>query len=648
MNGMAGENDSARMMPLGPSNGNSFARRLLGRRCRHGVRVVSVVGVAVLAAALFALRLASTGLPQPWVDRLCRSLSTEDSVVEMERVRFSTATLRLSIGSARVFPRGVVSDPIVAVSGASVRFRPRPCRPNASWIRSIHFDGVYVAVPDTDGDSSFGESAGLYSPDADFPPIRVECREAEIYALEMHDLHGFLSCRAGKVRFSGAEVRFDGPSEAPQSVKLDCEIDTNEFGVDASASGHLNPEKLIPLFEAIDSPGAVGEISAFGFPARPPKIMDFKLRYFPERGERRVSMFIEAGASTYEGVQLSGFSGNLSIGSNGNGWSSIRVKNLLVKRPEGTASADLDIDTSARRLAVSASSTLDPMRTLRMISVLDDDETDGVHFMPGVIAKVDGVYAWRGENRTNTCLRISLFSPEMTTHGITFTDASASGFYETNTLRMASFKAHSFGGETGASARIDFGMDTNDVPRVGFDMEFENLSQNGLLALGGVAAAQEDGRVKGRISFEGPVADVFSGAFKETAGSLALDVEDGHVYRVPLFSGMTDVLADFIPGVDWLTDQNSLMARADLSDGKLHFGKLRIEGAVVSIYGRGDIATDGALDLTLKASLLNEKTWVGKGVHYLLSPVSSIFGIKATGTLSEPKWSSAALSALGL
>lgn len=645
---MAEAKDSDVKMPLRPSNGDSFASRRARRKCLHGVRAFSTVCVILLVAALFALRLASTGLPQSWIDELCRRLSTEDSVVEMERVRFSAATMRLSVGSARVFPRGVVSEPMLSVSGMSVRFRPRLHAPDASWVRSMHFERVYVAVPDTDDDSSFGESEGLYSPDADFPPIRVVCREADIYALKMHHLSGFVSGRGGIVRLENAEAHFHEPSEVPQIVNLKCEIDTNEFGIDASASGRLNPEKLLPLFTAIDSPGAVEEISEFGFPSRPPKVLDFRLRYFPERGERRVSMFIDAGPSTYEGVQLSGFSGNLHIGSNGDGWSSIRVKDLHVKRPEGAADVSLDIDTAARRLEVTASSTLDPMRLLRMISVLDDDETGYVHFVPGSISRADGVYAWRGDNRTNTCIRISVFAPEMTTRGIVFKDASVSGVYETNTLRVASFKARSFGGDVNASTQIDFRMTTNDVSHIDFDMDFENLSQNGLLALGGVEPAPEDGRVEGAVSFSGPLGDVFSGDFKETTGSLKLNVEDGHIYRVPLFSGMTDVLADFIPGVDWITDQNSLLAKADLADGKLHFDTLRIEGAVVSIYGHGDIMTDGALNLTLKASLLNEKTWVGKGVHYLLSPVSSIFGIKATGTMSDPKWSSAALSAIGL
>ena len=47
------------------------------------------------------------------------------------------------------------------------------------------------------------------------------------------------------------------------------------------------------------------------------------------------------------------------------------------------------------------------------------------------------------------------------------------------------------------------------------------------------------------------------------------------------------------------------------------------------------------VDLKVKVHLLNRSTWLGEGVYWLLSPLSKMFEIRATGPALSPRWTSA-------
>ena len=49
------------------------------------------------------------------------------------------------------------------------------------------------------------------------------------------------------------------------------------------------------------------------------------------------------------------------------------------------------------------------------------------------------------------------------------------------------------------------------------------------------------------------------------------------------------------------------------------------------------------MNLGVKVHLMNRRTWIGAGLYYLFSPISSIFAVRATGPYSDPSWDSEAL-----
>ena len=122
-------------IPFG-SAGADFPRdrreRLRRSRGRRFFRAL-LAGSFLLALALgVAARLAAVGLPRAWSDAIARALSTDDFAVELERVSFSLASMRLRIGEARLYAKGSLLPPIAEARGTAAVLRPRPARPSAS------------------------------------------------------------------------------------------------------------------------------------------------------------------------------------------------------------------------------------------------------------------------------------------------------------------------------------------------------------------------------------------------------------------------------------------------------------------------------------------------------------------------------------
>ena len=80
-----------------------------------------------------------------------------------------------------------------------------------------------------------------------------------------------------------------------------------------------------------------------------------------------------------------------------------------------------------------------------------------------------------------------------------------------------------------------------------------------------------------------------------------------------------------------------------MESGVIAIERLRIEGGAISITGDGNLWTDGVVNLGVKVHLMNRRTWVGAGLYYLFSPISSLLAVRATGPADNPSWESEAL-----
>lgn len=194
------------------------------------------------------------------------------------------------------------------------------------------------------------------------------------------------------------------------------------------------------------------------------------------------------------------------------------------------------------------------------------------------------------------------------------------------------------------SGKIDF---ETDVFLEGYEIEKMHFSMKGRYRNGALSELAElfsfdlgerKGNVECDIELRGR-----AGGEKPTAsycGKGRFSIRDGRLARMKLFAGLTEILADKVPGVSFLVDQTQASADFTIKDGVISSENIFIEGGLISIkaWGSYDISEDN-LNLTARVQILKEEDLMSKIIHPITYPVTKLFlEFKATGPIDDPKW----------
>ena len=612
-------------------------RRSRGRRFRRAL----LAGAFLLALALGVVaRLAAVGLPEAWTDAIADALSTDAFAVELDRVAFSVASMRLRVGEARVYAKGTLLPPIAEARGVAAVFRPRLSRPGPDWLAALDVESFSMPeVPDVPD----GPDTGPAEPLADFGPVPVRCLRADVLGLRAHSMRANLSVRGGLLVLSEGTLSTHGAGEPPQTLEGVFRCDPAAYRLSAEGSGLLDPNRLCELLRRVDEPGIAEEIALFEFPGEPPHV-DASWRYAPGENERMLRLVLSCGPARYNGVPVSGFSETIVVTGDG-GWREVRVEDLRVERPEGLVTGRLRYLPREDLFEFRVESTFDPLRALALVGVVGADEEIPVAFDNPTRVTVSGVLDYGAETlgAGATDIRGEGRCPGVASAKMRFEDATGSFSITNGVLVATNLAATCFGGSVTGSLRLDL----DEGRRFSAEARASGVSWDRVHAFAQGEAPPEDGggTVEAHATIEAPARDLFGGDLRTATGTVSVSLSESQVFRIPFFTDLVGILGAVVPGVDLLMDRDSLELRGALADGVLDVEKLDIEGTAFSIAGRGRVwAEDRSLDLTLDVHLLNRGTWLGAGVYWLTTPFSKIFAIRASGTVDAPEWSSARLS----
>lgn len=634
-----------------PRNRRERLRRSRGRRFFRA----TLGALFLLALALgVAARLAAVGLPRAWSDAIARALSTDDFAVELERVSFSLASMRLRVGTARVWAKGTLLPPVAEARGTAVRLRPRLARPGPDWVRSVEIESFSMpelpeippseaaAEPPPAGpEAEPGGTAGVLPPAG---PIRVRCLRADILGLKVFGLRAALSTEGGALVLRDGAILTGDPGAPPSRLDGAFRFDPGAYAFESDGAGRLDPNRLGELLRRVGEPGIADEIAKFEFPGEPPAVRA-RWRYAPERNVRELRLDLESGPARYNGVPVSGFSGTVLVDGDG-GWRRVAVEDLHVVRPEGAVDGRLELATREGLLRFRAESTMDPLRVVALVGVLDAADELPVALDNPSRATASGVLDLDAGTTAGgaTDIRVEASCPGLVAAGLRFENLSGTMSITNGVLSAPDLDGKCFGGDVAGSLRLELGgARTFSAAAAARDVSWDRVHA---FASGGPDPADGgDGLLEADVVLEAPSDDLFDGDFRTASGSISIALHQSHVFRIPFFTDLVGILGAVVPGVDLLMDRDSLDLRAKLASGVLDISRLDIEGTAFSIAGRGRAWTgDGSIDLTLDVHLLNRGTWLGAGVYWLVTPISKIFAIRASGTFDDPQWSSARLS----
>jgi hypothetical protein len=312
----------------------------------------------------------------------------------------------------------------------------------------------------------------------------------------------------------------------------------------------------------------------------------------------------------------------------------ITLDPLTVVRPDGSLQTTLEVDRGKEQVRFNARGSLNPHLLRQALNVLSDPFWDRWTFEGPVVIEARGVAGYERRQGTDFKLRFDgrevyytnhlldrcTFDVRMIDHGVDVSSLDA-GLYGGDVTGVASFLLPRFEGSNTAF----------DISLSATDLDFEDVAE--------VLIDDDDGEYRGRLSGRLALRGLLgkgNGSTMRGDGSVAID--DGRVFMLPLFGGLSDIMTRLIPGLDFVLRQSDAWSEFRVGESRVSSETIKINGSVLSLKGRGHCGFDKAVDFHAQVTLMKDNNLVAKLVRMLTFPISKLFEFRVRGTLDDPRW----------
>lgn len=598
--------------------------------------------LAVLA--LIALCVAAYGLPGAWlqsafdaaipadVGRLTvrRVAFRLDRGLIVNHLAFTAPDGRLLAG----FRRGIFGLRLAGGGNALER------------LTSADIDALFVAqIPESaPGDEVAGPGGGEPFPDLShvnvpqLTGVRLTLTDADIIEIRAKSLTGILDAGEGSLRFRSlhANVSEDGKQHAEGEVT----IDIHDAKAVATIRGFLIPSRLDGLWRAINCP-IIKEYCDF-FALTEPAWGDcaFTVGFDLDRDllDLRLDL-LSAEGGAYRGIPFDEAQTTIRCKSI---WNTVAEINPIQVRRKGklVATAAINLDYPADRLSFRAEATgLFPAECFGLIG------EDFAEALPAIVTErppfvtIAGHIPLSGDETLPSQVTLRGFVRAQgggTVEGLPF-DAAEGRFSMTNGVfsltRLDVRLPH--GGSLAGAASFD-------VPDVGAHTDLSaaihlrDASLADLLAPFGLNTLTNS-VASGFVDLRGRTGTDFA---KSLQAEYALTVDGGLITRLPLFAGLTDLLADRLPGIASITDSSHARLTGTADAGRFTIPDFALDGDLLAIEGPAtyDLPAN-TLSAEVIAGNFKRDTVMGTLTRWATVPVNRfLWRVKVSGPLEKPSW----------
>ena len=575
-------------------------------------------------------------LPRFAVSKICSMLSTDRFLVMCGRIAFGFRSgLRLS--DVKVYDSGRKSmvEPLASARAAKVDF----------FGRSVEIDGL---VAPRLGDSYYepGNVEIKNSLDFELPELGefdLRLRSPQILGIAPREVAAKVNVSRHHADILKVDVDWGGSRRALHlsgflSVDLDGAILRGEV------RGLSLPELIRPLIVALDVPIAVEYMDAFTGVVEPvPAWCGWEVRL--DNCDLRLSLELNPKLGRYRGVPVDSATGRIELSNMTRGTNFIyktEIGPLVATDPNGgrlEGKVTIRGSTEERpQISLDAKSGFSLKDVLVFTEVLDDGLLDPLECVDPPKLEFSGTLATCAEDQPRNDLhgkgelgRGSLF-------GARFAGATLDCSYVGSDFAFTNVVATGLrGGKLKGSAIMSIpGLDA-EMARFRVSGEYNGTVEEFIEVFGLEDDGRRSGSLSGNFEFEGPIG---SNVVSRLCGKGSISSKDGRLSQLKLFAGLTEVLADKVPGVGAIVNQSSGSCDFAITNGVLSSENILIEGGLFSIRGKGalDLNT-GSLDFTLRVQFFRKDSIIDT----LVSPVTWAFSkllmeVHLGGTLDEPKW----------
>lgn len=602
-------------------------------------------GGGILLALLFILLcIAAYGIPGRWINPTLASLLPADELtLTVERVAYLPVK---GLQVKGLLLRDGEKKRLLSFSSGSFGFTLFSAEPWEKRLTRITLDDLFVAQIEYDPDAPvelappppelrrpFPDLSGITLPE--IGPVALRLRRPDVLEIQLQELTGTLSATAGELLFSNLRGQVDSRD---QICEADLEVDLHEGVVRAHIRGFIFQTRLNGIWHALNFP--VIEKYSNNFTLNTPAWGDcaFVVGFDKYRNIFTLSIDIVAKDGAYCGVPFDEASATISCRGI---WDTVTSITPLVVRRKGdiVARGELIFDTVADRFRFQAeSSGLQPDECLRLIDM------PFTEVIPPLVGTEPPRLTIRGhiplyaeQTPERVFLDASLnFPAGGTLYGIPVKSASTRLAMQSGTLTLSDFSATLPNDGTlrgSASFQIPPDAAYTDLTTL---LYFEDADLSALLTPVD-AATPENATLTGFLDLRGRTDETFA---RSLNSNYSLTVDGGLITRLPLFAGLTDLIADNIPGISALTDSSTAKMIGTAEKGFFTIPEFSLTGDLLSI--EGPVSYDLNTDLLLAritAGNFKHGSLLGTLTRWVTVPLNKlIWEVKVTGPLANPDW----------
>jgi hypothetical protein len=604
------------------------------RRERGRSYVGTIVRGALLLAALalaWVFAVLALGIPSSWIRVIESHLPPTPFAAEAATISYDPFR-GVVLRNARIYHKGDVGLPLVAAETVKLSVNPLALLAGRAWLSEVKVVGGTIRAPRLAPPGNGGRAAdfGHWS-------FRADVRDTRLFGERLG--HG-----KAEVALDGARLRLDrvqgdigevGGAAASLQGSLDLDLASRLFKANLNWSG--NPLAIEAFLVELGTPGPLYYFRLFKPGAKPPS-GDAEIEgRFGENWSLAMALSGAARDCRYRDVEMRQLFLNVQFKAGAERDAELAFDPVVMIRQDGLAAGGFTVDFKTGDIRFDGYSTCPPVTLVRLVEPEAADRLASLRVEGPIRIHAGGTANARDLTRNAVTLFV-----EGQKLGLKRFLADRLAF--TARLTGASCEIHDLAGDCyGGSftGRVDI------VAGWTPDRELEQLqfaAQGGCQNIDGRTLAASAGsetpeRYEGKLSGAGRVSGVL-GSFdwNSLAGSGWVKVEQGRLFRFPLFGQLSEFLSRLIPGLDPRSSLTDASADWRLEDGRVRSDAIAVGGDKVSLSGRGSFALTNSLNYDVQLKLMNTDSLLGLAVRAITLPVSKLFEFRLQGTMQNPHW----------
>jgi len=613
---------------------------------------VCFAGLVLLAFFLFGFE---HRLPDSLVERMCGEMSNDSVLlcVDEVRVRFPR---RVSLKRVRLLDRAKArAKPIISASKVDLHFSLSkvPWSSKSVLKHVVVEDLKYPRLPD-----------GYYIPDSiefpgqpdfketdeplvfDFPelePFNVTLVNPDILAVTPSRVE-LIRVHSSRRKFLVPEIALDWPdTDVTMSLRGELSIDLDAQVLRGGVHGQARQANIRPLLGALEVDKSYPYIDGWtgvNVPVDAGCRFDVNLR----KNDLHLFLDLHPTGGAYNQVAMKNAHGNVDVRvyvrdtyQNAR----IVVGPIAAETADGRALDGTIVYENVNDIGYvhfDVSSTTSLSNALAVADVMNDGTLDCLQPETPPKVTLRGILAVDPRNAATNDLSGTVFFDRGTLFSVPLMNASAEYSLKGTEVTFSNARAAArHGGTLTGTGRISAPGFKQENAAFAVSVDGSHISLEDLANVFSFDLGDRSGIVEGHVSISGPL---HTNLASRLSGEGRLTCRHGHLAQLNLFAGLTDLLAEKVPGISSLVTQSQGSLDFTITNGVFRTENLLVEGSVFSIRGSGTYSIpDDKLDFTVRVQLLRKDSILGKLTQPIMWPFSKLLmEFRLFGSLSKPDW----------